>query len=296
MPNWVYNEMRFKTENDCKKVAELIKSKNSDFDFNNIIPMPPYLKAIPNFGIKSHVQALAYAFSKGKQVTEHEMEAAIKAAYPQIKEVDHMPKLDALPAEKRKPYVLSNNEVITLTRIANKSNYQNKIAQYKPIGNNAAKTYANYAECAKRAIFETGNFDWRTWAYKHWGTQKNAFCIEIDTPIKRIRWTTTLNPTPKIVEAIHEKTNIPIYYIYTNEKITAFAGEMIFKNQKAKVHKIKDSKECYQLAAFMDTINPKICQITNKGRLVCIDERSWDSAQKLNLYPKASLEQEFLNV
>lgn len=47
MPNWVYNEMRFKSENDCKRVAELIKSKDSDFDFNNIIPMPPYLINIP---------------------------------------------------------------------------------------------------------------------------------------------------------------------------------------------------------------------------------------------------------
>lgn len=43
MPNWCYNELRFKTEEDCRKVAQLMKSENRAFDFNNVIPMPKYI-------------------------------------------------------------------------------------------------------------------------------------------------------------------------------------------------------------------------------------------------------------
>lgn len=50
MPNWVYNEIRFKSEDDCKKVAELMKSNDSDFNFNNAIvslASAPHLTLVP---------------------------------------------------------------------------------------------------------------------------------------------------------------------------------------------------------------------------------------------------------
>ena len=42
MPNWTYNNLQFvgKTEDSVKKLKELLKSKDNDFDFNNIIPIP----------------------------------------------------------------------------------------------------------------------------------------------------------------------------------------------------------------------------------------------------------------
>ena len=42
MPNWTYNNVQFvgKTEDSVKKLKELLKSKDNDFDFNNVIPMP----------------------------------------------------------------------------------------------------------------------------------------------------------------------------------------------------------------------------------------------------------------
>jgi len=42
MPNWTYNNVQFigKTEDSVKKLKELLKSKDNDFDFNNIIPIP----------------------------------------------------------------------------------------------------------------------------------------------------------------------------------------------------------------------------------------------------------------
>lgn len=296
MPNWTYNEMRFKSEDDCKKVAQLMKSKNEEFDFNNVIPMPTYLNNIPGFSTTQHVQALAYAFSKGKQVTEREMEAAIKTAYPQIKTVAKTPQIDELLAKTRKPYVLSKNDVIILTRVADNTNYQDEIDHYKSLAFDdcTAKTYADYAELIKRAVFETGSFDWYSWSVEHWGTKWNACNPEIDIPNKRIYWETAWSPTPNIVMAIHKKTNVPIYYIYTEEQITEIASEMIFKDQKVKIHEDIDAEECSQLAAFMGVIDPNECRIASGDYPVYDDEDEWASAKEIT--PKASLEEEFLDI
>ena len=42
MPNWTYNSVQFvgKTEDSVKNLKRLLKSKDNDFDFNNIVPMP----------------------------------------------------------------------------------------------------------------------------------------------------------------------------------------------------------------------------------------------------------------
>tara|TARA_R100001143_G_scaffold41003_1_gene37294 strand:- start:492 stop:959 length:468 start_codon:yes stop_codon:yes gene_type:complete len=45
MPNWTYNNVQFvgKTEDNVKQLKDLLKSKDNDFDFNNIIPQPKEL-------------------------------------------------------------------------------------------------------------------------------------------------------------------------------------------------------------------------------------------------------------
>lgn len=296
MPNWCYNELRFKTEEDCRKVAQLMKSENRAFDFNNVIPMPKYMASIPGSGAESHTRALAYAFSKGKTMTEPEMKTAIKKAYPQIKDVDHTPRINAWFPEDRKPYVLSDDDVAILTRYANNTDYQKETANYRPFQEDSAKTYDEYAELVKRAIFETGCFDWYSWSNKHWGTKWNACDPVIDTLGKYIYWETAWGPTPDIVAAIHEKTNIPMHYIYTEEQITAFAGEMIFNNQKTKNHYTENPKECAQLAAFMDIIDTENYRLTSDGGVV---ERAWDEEEwKLakEIEPKSAFEEEFLSM
>ena len=292
MPNWVYNEIRFKSEDDCKKVAELMKGDDGDFDFNNVIPIPEYLERIPGFGTTSHTRALAYAFSKGKQMTEREMEAAIKKAYPQIQDVAHTPKFDAWLEPTRDPYVLSKADVIELTRIADSTDYQNEIYCYGTC--NKPEPYEEYAELVKRAFFETGHFDWYSWSLEHWGTKWNSCNPEIDIQGKRIYWETAWSPSPKIVAAIHEKTGIPMYYIYTEEQITVFAGEMIFKKGELKVRETDDPRECFQLAAFMELVDSDFCRISPNGDAVYENEDEWESATEIT--PEAFLEKEFLSM
>lgn len=294
MPNWTYNELRFQSENDCKKVAQLMKSNDSEFDFNNVIPMPSYLTNIPGFSTEQHVCALAYAFSKGKKITENEMETAIKKDYPQIQDVAQTPALDSWYEQNRQPYVLSKDDVITLTRVANSHDYEQEITNYTAFDDNNPKTYAEYAELVKRAIFETGSFDWYSWSNRHWGTKWNANYPKVDIPAKRIYWETAWGPTPKIVVAIHEITNVPMYYIYTEEQITAFAGEMILKQQTVATYSTDNPRKCAQLAVFMGVIDPNMYRMSYGEYIIGKDDTEWDSAEKI--IPKATLEKEFLNI
>lgn len=292
MPNWVYNEIRFKSEDDCEKVAKLMNGDDGDFDFNNVIPIPEYLERIPGFGTTSHTRALAYAFSEGKQVTEHEMETAIKKAYPQIQDVAHTPKFNAWLEPTRDPYVLSKADVIELTRIADSTDYQDEIYRYGTC--NKPEPYEEYAELVKRAFFETGHFGWYSWSLEHWGTKWNSCNPEIDIQGKRIYWETAWSPSPKIVAAIHEKTGIPMYYIYTEEQIIVFAGEMIFKEGELKVRETDNPRECFQLAAFMELVDSDFCRISPNGDAVYENEDEWESATEIT--PEAFLEKEFLSM
>ena len=44
MPNWTYNEIRIKGDkNTIASIKEFVKSEESEFDFNKIIPMPDSL-------------------------------------------------------------------------------------------------------------------------------------------------------------------------------------------------------------------------------------------------------------
>lgn len=62
MPNWVQNEIYLRgNKEDIKKVLELVKSDDSEFDFNKLVPMPNTLN-IPSGGHDD--QSIQYAISK----------------------------------------------------------------------------------------------------------------------------------------------------------------------------------------------------------------------------------------
>lgn len=78
MPNWVQNEIVFSgEEKDIKKVLELIKSEESDFDFNKLIPMPKTLN-IPSGGHDD--MSIQYAISKKPKAEQIEIKVALTKA------------------------------------------------------------------------------------------------------------------------------------------------------------------------------------------------------------------------
>ena len=75
MPNWVENNIYLHgEEKDIKKVLELVKSEESGFDFNKIIPMPKTLH-LPAGGHDD--QSIQYAISKKSKAEQAEIKVAL---------------------------------------------------------------------------------------------------------------------------------------------------------------------------------------------------------------------------
>ena len=78
MPNWVQNEIVLcGEEEDIKKVLELVKSDDSEFDFNKLVPMPKTLN-IPAGGHDD--QSIQYAISKKPKEKQAEIKVALLKA------------------------------------------------------------------------------------------------------------------------------------------------------------------------------------------------------------------------
>ena len=75
MPNWVQTEIHLKgREEDIKKVLELVKSEESEFDFDKLIPTPNTLKLTAG---GDDTRAIQYAISKMTQPKQAEMKVAL---------------------------------------------------------------------------------------------------------------------------------------------------------------------------------------------------------------------------
>ena len=295
MTNFIYNELRFKSIKDCKQIAQLMKSSHNDFDFNCIIPEPKCLADIATTNNNTfRLQALAYAFSKGQRIPETAMKAAIKQAYPQIKELATTPSLET--GALREPYTLSKHDIAVLTRTANITDYQitsDMFAIFHP--NNSADPYADYAESIKRAIFEHGTFNPLTWRKAHWGTTANSKLATVFTVDKYIFWQTDNTPVPDIVAAIHEQTGLPMYYICGNTtNITSFAEERLYNQQCVTFYRTKNARQRFQLALFAEAIDKDSYRFTPSGMVISRLDSRWNTTEEL--IPKATLERQFRNI
>lgn len=295
MTNFIYNELRFKSIEDCKQVAQLMKSSHNDFDFNCIIPEP---KCLTNAAMlssnKSRLEALAHAFSREQHVSETTMKTAIKQAYPQIKELAATPSLET--GALREPYTLSKHDIAVLTRAANLSDYRvtsNIFAIFHP--NDSADPYADYAESIKRAIFEHGTFNPLTWRKAHWGATANSELATVFTVDKYIFWQTVNAPVPDIVAAIHKQTGLPMYYICGDAtNIASFAEERLYNQQHVVFYRTKNARQRFQLALFAEAIDKDNYRFTPSGMVISRLDSRWNTTEEL--IPKATLERQFRNI
>lgn len=294
MTNFIYNELRFKSIEDCKQVAQLMRSQSNAFDFNRIIPEPKCMADIATTNNNTfRLQALAYAFSKGQRIPETAMKAAIKQAYPQIKELATTPPLET--GALREPYTLSKHDIAVLTRTANITDYQITSDMFAIFHPNSADPYADYAESIKQAIFEHGTFNPLTWRKAHWGAAANSELATVFTVDKYIFWQTDNTPVPDIVAAIHEQTGLPMYYICGNIiNITSFAEERLYNQQCVTFYRTKNARQRFQLALFAEVIDKDYYRLTPDGKIISRPDNRWNTTEEL--IPKATLERQFRNI
>ena len=162
MPNWVQTDIYLHgEESDIRKVLELVKSNESEFDFNKIIPMPKTLH-LPAGGHDD--QSIQYAISK--KSNDERMEVK-----------------DCLVKTQCSFYGNYFNKVYSriwteeeLEKCAKEFNADCKAhsfddTDYKALG---IKTFEDLGNAYINNIISYGCDTWYDWCCEHWGTKWNA--------------------------------------------------------------------------------------------------------------------------
>lgn len=165
MPNWVQNDICLHgKEKDIKKVLELVKSEESEFDFNKLVPIPKTMH-IPAGGYDD--QSIQYAVSKMSKAKQIEIKVALtkaecsfygnyfKKIYGRIFTTEELEKCAKQFAEER---------------IKENKNYFDN-TDYNSLG---IKTLEDLGNMYLYNIMTYGCDTWYDWCCEYWGTKWNA--------------------------------------------------------------------------------------------------------------------------
>ena len=191
MPNWVQNEITFYgEEKDIKKVFELIKSEESDFDFNKLVPMPETLHLTAGGHDDASIQ---YAISKMPKSKQTEAKVTLTKA-----------KCDFYGSYFNKVY---SRKFTTKELEDAAKEFQKELAKkdkdswdqtnYQALG---IKTFEDLGNMYLHNIVTYGCDTWYDWSCEHWGTKWNA--CEVYTSDSHISFQTAWSVPDPILEAL----------------------------------------------------------------------------------------------
>jgi len=219
MPNWVENNIYLHgEEKDIKKVLELVKSEESEFDFNKIIPMPKTLN-LPSGSCTD--QSIQYAISKKSKAEQAEIKVALinakcsfygnyfKKIYGRIFTTEELEKCA--------------KEFETQT---NRSPFDS--TDYKGL---EIKTFEDLGNMYIHNILTYGCDTWYDWCCENWGTKWNACEVYVDED--SISFQTAWSVPDPILEAfayICDKYNVTFEGEYADEDRGNNAGHISSDN------------------------------------------------------------------
>ena len=230
MPNWTYNKIYTKTEEDLQKIKDAF-SRETDYggtilDFNKIIPMPKSIELTqsPSYGLKDRETIHVIAQTPAVH------DKAIKAIEERYNKFTDEQKKQ-LEEEKKK--WLGYNE-----------SFQKYCEEFKK--EPTAETYI------KQTMYNEimyGSPDWYTWSIDHWDTKWNASNVDWGDNI--ICFTTAWSPAIKIVKELTKQLNIEIFYLWSEEQFSEYGGYMHLKGGEIITEEEPESgsKEMFILAS-----------------------------------------------
>lgn len=230
MPNWVYNQIEFQNREDTKKVAKYIRSKDRDFDFNNVIKMPDILVETSASSIT--ILAMAYCIMGDRETDNFEQwrkqldlfldenvpNVAIQFLDDETKNITNriINKVEPIVTTGDIKELIYNHE-----RLMEKRNDINKTS-FSP---NAFKTQG---VTAWKAILTTGFRDWYGWSINNWDTKWNAVDSEISITNCTVTWRTAWNPSESVVKQLAKDIPVNMYHTWFEEPRSTWAGSAVF--------------------------------------------------------------------
>ena len=168
MPNWVQNRLTiYGQETEVEKCLLFCKSEDSDFDFNNIVPMPETLDITV---ARDSVQAAAYVYSLLSEKKQKEISGVLKTTTTM--EAVCFPRVE-------KTWFEAINDCLKDIDVWNQ-----KINSWKPSVSDiecGAETFEEYGRIVLNNILKYGYTGWYAWRGDHWGTKWTANEVSIYT-------------------------------------------------------------------------------------------------------------------
>lgn len=236
MPNWIYNQIELQNREDTEKVAKYIRSKDQDFDFNNVIKMPEIL--VETSADSMAIPAMAYCVM-GDRETENleqwrkQLDLFLDENIPNVA-------IQFLDDEEKNitGHIINKVEPIITTGDIKELIYEHKtlmelkndinISAVRPLDPDKIKAQGI---ATWKAVLTTGFRDWYGWSTNNWDTKWNAVDSEISITNCTITWKTAWNPSESVVKQLAKDIPVNMYYTWFEEPMcSTWAGSALFHN------------------------------------------------------------------
>lgn len=213
MPNYVFSFVRLEgDQKDIDALKNSVKSVDSVFDFNQLIPMPASLD-----------------IESGSRISECVLEYLNAANPSNLNSDPSIPKTDAVSFANM---ITALNNVNAFDRI----NGLDTHTLQEPITN---IKQAEYGKIYVENLINYGHMTWYGWRCEHWNTKWNA-CDPEYKDDHTIAFSTAWSPAVPIIRKLAElNPNVKITFEFYEEFIGASAGVFEYENG------IETKAECY---------------------------------------------------
>lgn len=233
MPNWVYNQIELQNREDTEKIAKYIRSKDQDFDFNNVIKMPEIL--VETSADSMAIPAMAYCVM-GDRETENleqwrkQLDLFLDENIPNVA-------IQFLDDEEKNitGHIINKVEPIITTGDIKELIYEHKtlmelkndinISAVRPLDPDKIKAQGI---ATWKAVLTTGFIDWYNWSVANWDTKWNAVDSEISITNCTVTWRTAWNPSESVIKQLAKDIPVNMYYTWFEEPRSTWAGSAVF--------------------------------------------------------------------
>ena len=232
MPNYVINEIElYGNKNEIKRLLDFVKSKDNDFDFDKIIPMPKDLDIVSGGYECYFIMCYIASLSNDDADKVKEKLKATKCKYYG----DYYTK------------VYSSEEKLEHMENSIVKSYPNGFAECDGFSSVADKTIIGIGKKYVDNILTYGTDTWYDWCVTNWGTKWNAFDVCVGE--KDVSFTTAWNGVPQLIHYIASLfPNVTIKYRYADENIGYNVGDYCFKGNEIEDNTPNEFEDCEKLA------------------------------------------------
>lgn len=296
MPNWAYNKITAKTDEDFNALCEKFLDKNGNLDFNTVVPMPDTVENTTGVSKTEHMGMIAYLITHNPD----DSVIALNTKDDVIKAIDVHNPGDGQLAEN-----MTDDDFRIIIESSKRQNdlEWNKQRWDRFPDSNEGRSYFTEAENVLYNMLHYGVTNWYDWSINNWGSKWNASSTDVDKLERSIYWETAWSPTVEIAQNMSKVCTEPVYYQYAEEQFTEYVGEFIFhKGDVIKQSENPGGLEQYLLAAELIDPEQNETRYDPKSRQTIF---TWDmDPEKMKrldakcpaVYQATSIKREFINI